>query len=180
MNLQAFNKFTTAVVVITLMYSCSITKNTSSKVAKVNITSTKTELPGQGSVIFTQKKDRVEMSLELNFPLKANKTVAVHIHEHGDCGNAGNDAHGHWNPTKNAHGKWDSAQFHLGDIGNIQLDASGKGIFKITTDKWSIGTGGINDIVGKGLIVHDGVDDYTTQPTGNAGSRIGCGVITIF
>lgn len=161
-----------------LMYSCSSLNNASGKKASAVISATKSSMPGSGTINFVQKGNQVAMKLEISFPGKANQSVAVHIHEHGDCGNEGNDAHGHWNPTKNSHGKWGDAQFHLGDIGNVQLDANGKGSTSITTDKWSIGTGADNDVVGRGLIVHDGVDDYVTQPTGNAGSRIGCGVIT--
>lgn len=160
-----------------LFYSCSSVKGGKLKVASATITATKPEVAGSGTITFTQRQSKVEMKLELSFPSKANKTVAVHIHEHGDCGNAGNDAHGHWNPTNSKHGKWGSAEFHLGDIGNVSLDASGKGSLSIETDKWSVGTGASNDVAGRGLIVHDGVDDYVTQPTGNAGARIGCGVI---
>ena len=106
------------------------------------------------------------MNLSIDFPSKANQTVAVHIHEHGDCSNEGNGAHGHWNPTNSKHGKWGSSEFHLGDIGNVKLDNAGKGMLKLDTDKWSVGTGASNDV-------------FVTQPTGNAGSRIGCGVITL-
>lgn len=158
-------------------YSCSSMNKGQGKKASAVISATRATMPGSGTINFVQKGDQVAMKLEISFPGKANQSVAVHIHEHGDCGNEGNDAHGHWNPTKNSHGKWGEAQFHLGDIGNVELDANGKGSISITTDKWSIGTGADNDIVGRGLIVHDGVDDYVTQPTGNAGSRIGCGVI---
>ena len=162
-----------------LSFSCSSIKGGNTREAKASIASTKPEVAGSGTVSFIQKQNEVEMKLDLNFPSKANQTVAVHIHEHGDCGNAGNDAHGHWNPTNSKHGKWGSAEYHLGDIGNVKLDASGKGSLKLETDKWSVGTGATNDVSGKGIIVHDGVDDYVTQPTGNAGSRIGCGPIEL-
>ena len=162
-----------------LSYSCSSLKGGAKKEAKASIASTKASVPGSGSISFVQKGSEVQMKLNISFPSKANKSVAVHIHEHGDCGNEGNAAHGHWNPTKSKHGKWGGAEYHLGDIGNVQLDASGKGSLEIKTDKWSVGTGADNDVAGKGLIVHDGVDDYVTQPTGNAGSRIGCGVIEL-
>jgi Cu-Zn family superoxide dismutase len=117
------------------------------------------------------------MTIEITVPAKANKNVAVHIHEHGDCSDKGNMAHGHWNPTNAQHGKWSSDAFHLGDIGNIKLDGKGKGKITVTTDLWTLGGAANRNILGKALIVHGGEDDYKTQPTGNAGTRIGCGVI---
>lgn len=120
---------------------------------------------------------KVVMLLELTIPAKANQSVAVHLHEHGDCGDNGKNSHGHWNPTQQAHGKWGSAQFHLGDIGNVTLDAQGKGSLSMETNLWTLGGPAASNILGRAVIVHGGMDDYTTQPTGNAGNRIGCGVI---
>jgi Cu-Zn family superoxide dismutase len=118
------------------------------------------------------------MTIDITVPTKANQNVAVHIHEHGDCGNMGKEAHGHWNPTKENHGKWASGAFHRGDIGNVALNGEGKGTMELETDQWSIsGSDTTKNIINKAIIVHGGVDDYSTQPTGNAGSRIGCGVI---
>ena len=86
-------------------------------------------------------------------------------------------SHGHWNPTNKQHGKWGSADFHSGDIGNVQLDNQGKGTLTLETDLWTLGGGPEKNILDKALIVHGGTDDYTSQPSGNAGTRIGCGVI---
>ncbi|MEO8795470.1 MAG: superoxide dismutase family protein [Daejeonella sp.] len=150
------------------------------KKAEAVITATKADFPVSGVLKFEEEKNgKVEMELELNVPGKANQTVAVHFHEHGMCGNEGNDAHGHWNPTNTQHGKWGSSSFHSGDIGNIQLDANGKGKLEIESDLWTIGGDDKTNILNRGVIVHGGVDDYTTQPTGNSGARIGCGVITL-
>lgn len=120
---------------------------------------------------------KVKLVLDLNIPAKAGKSVAVHIHEHGDCGDHGNMSHGHWNPTQQQHGKWGSASFHAGDIGNVDLDKDGKGTLTMETDLWTIGGDSLKNILDRAVIVHGGVDDYTSQPTGNAGGRIGCGVI---
>ena len=166
----------TAVCTAIFIYSCASMK-TSKKQAKATISATKTEIPGNGTISFVQDGTEVDMKLELNFPSKAGQVLAVHIHEHGDCGNAGNDAHGHWNPTKSNHGKWGEGQFHLGDIGNVQLDANGKATLNLETNLWTVGTGATNDVVGKAIMIHEKADDFTTQPTGNAGGRIGCGVI---
>ena len=131
-----------------------------------------------GTINFdTLKNGKVKMQLDLTVPSKAGKSVAVHIHEHGDCGNKAEMAHGHWNPTKAQHGKWDSGDFHLGDIGNVKLDAKGKGHLVMETYRWSLGGSWSKNILGKAIIVHGGTDDYKTQPSGNAGTRIGCGVI---
>lgn len=156
----------------------SVADSTSAKQAHADISATKADTSGSGMAHFTALGDgKVEMKLTLEFPAKANQSVAVHFHEHGDCGDSGNGAHGHWNPTGEKHGKWDSAEHHSGDIGNINLDGNGKGEITIQSDRWSIGGDEKTNILDKAIIVHSGVDDYTTQPTGNSGSRIGCGVI---
>lgn len=120
----------------------------------------------------------VRLELSISAPSRAGKSVAVHLHEHGDCGEHGNASHGHWNPAGKSHGKWGSDQgFHSGDIGNVTLDAQGNGTLAMETDLWTLGGSADKNILGRALIVHGGEDDYTSQPTGNAGNRIGCGVI---
>lgn len=148
------------------------------KGAYADISSTKADTSGSGRAEFSKKDDgTVEMSLTVNFPKMANKSVAVHLHEHGDCGDSGKGAHGHWNPTNEAHGKWGSDAHHSGDIGNVDLNADGAGAITISSNRWTIGGDDKTNILNRAVIVHSGVDDFTTQPTGNAGSRIGCGVI---
>jgi Cu-Zn family superoxide dismutase len=149
------------------------------EIAKATLNSTATnEIIGTVK-FFSQAGGKIKMDLELNFPEKADSTVAVHFHEHGDCGNMGENTHGHWNPTNEAHGKWGSSAYHSGDIGNIKLDAKGHAELSITTDRWSTMQNDIKNIIGRGIIVHGGTDDYTTQPTGNSGPRVGCGVIEV-
>jgi len=152
--------------------------STMAKSAHADISATKKDTAGSGTAHFTQSPGKaVQMKLTLDFPKKANQSVAVHFHEHGDCGDMGNGAHGHWNPTKEKHGKWGAAEYHSGDIGNITLDANGKAEITIESERWTIGGDEKTNILNRAIIVHSGVDDYTTQPTGNSGSRIGCGVI---
>jgi Cu-Zn family superoxide dismutase len=104
----------------------------------------------------------------------------VHIHEMGNCMSPdAMSAGAHWNPTMKDHGKWGVDPFHLGDIGNMMVDAQGNGTITLTTDLWTIGGGGQNDVVGKAILVHDMADDFMTQPAGGAGARIGCGVIAL-
>lgn len=146
--------------------------------AEAVLTGTNADTTLTGTARFTENNGQVKLVLDVEIPKMANKTVAVHIHEHGSCGDMGKEAHGHWNPTKANHGKWGSASFHAGDIGNIDLNGEGKGTMELETDLWSISASDTTkNILNKAIIVHGGKDDFTTQPTGNAGSRIGCGVI---
>ena len=145
--------------------------------AEAILSGTYTDTTLSGNATFEEMNGKVKMILNITAPGKANQSVAVHIHEHGACGDMGKEAHGHWNPTNKKHGKWGSDNFHSGDIGNVELDKDGKGSLELETDLWSIGGDSTTNILDRAIIVHGGVDDYKTQPTGNAGNRIGCGVI---
>ena len=148
-------------------------------VATANLMSTADATQQIGTAQFYQlDSTQIRLDLTIDDKSRADSNVAVHFHEHGDCGDMGNNTHGHWNPTKEDHGQWGAAAFHSGDIGNIMLDANGHGTKSVTTDRWSIADDSPNKIVGLGIIVHGGTDDYTSQPSGNSGPRIGCGVIT--
>ncbi len=131
-----------------------------------------------GQAVFTQMGDNIKMVVSL-----ANVSPgehAVHIHAIGDCSAPdGTSAGGHWNPTGVAHGKWGEGEFHLGDIGNMMVDAQGMGTIELTTNLWEMNTGSDIDIVGKAMVVHAEADDFVSQPSGNAGARIGCGVIVL-
>lgn len=151
-----------------------------SKNAEATISGTFADTTVSGTAKFEKLDNgKVKMELELTIPAKANKSVAVHIHEHGDCGDTAKNAHGHWNPTGAQHGKWGSASFHAGDIGNVKLDGKGKGKMDLETDLWNIGGDEKKNILNRSIIVHGGQDDYTTQPSGNSGTRIGCGLISV-
>lgn len=159
-----------------MLMSCSGKKTDTVASAKLFTTSDNKEI---GTAKFYDLGNgQMKMDLELDFPQRADSVVAVHFHEHGDCSNMGENTHGHWNPTNENHGKWGSAAYHSGDIGNIQLDGKGHGSVSVTTDRWSIIADDTKNIIGRGIIVHGGTDDYTTQPSGNSGPRVGCGVIT--
>ncbi len=146
--------------------------------AEAILSGTHADTTVEGTIKFDMDPDgKVKMTLDITVSVMAGKSVAVHIHEHGDCGDMAKMAHGHWNPTDAQHGKWGSASFHAGDIGNIKLNAKGKGTMSLTTDLWTLGGEPRKNLLGRSIIVHGGMDDYKTQPAGNAGSRIGCGVI---
>lgn len=129
----------------------------------------------KGEITFTQKDGQVIMMATLTGLTTGEH--AIHIHETADCSSAdGKSAGGHWNPTFEPHGKWGAAEgYHKGDIGNFTADAEGNGKIEFSTDEWCIGCEDeTKNIIGKGVIVHQGVDDFTTQPTGDAGGRVSC------
>ena len=133
----------------------------------------------KGKATFTQN-DKGELVLRIEVSDAPPGEHAVHIHEKGDCSSPdGKSAGDHWNPTHMEHGKWGAPgdHHHLGDIGNMNVDAGGKGTLTLETSKWTAGGGGVNDVIGHAIVVHGGVDDFKSQPAGNAGPRIGCGVI---
>ena len=107
--------------------------------------------------------------------LKPGQAHGFHIHEAGDCSSGdGMSAKGHFNPQGKAHGQPGAG--HAGDLPMLQADKAGKAKLDVTVDGISIGSGAGN-IVGRGLIIHADPDDFKTQPTGNSGARIACGVI---
>jgi Cu-Zn family superoxide dismutase len=101
-----------------------------------------------------------------------------HIHECGDCSaQDGNSAGGHFNPLGKSHGSPMDMMRHLGDMGNIEADANGDAHLEYIDN--TISLSGENSIIGRSIIVHKSEDDLKTQPTGNAGARVACGVIGI-
>ena len=129
----------------------------------------------KGSVTFTEENGKVTMLANLSGLSEGEH--AIHIHEKADCSSAdGKSTGGHWNPTGTPHGKWGAAEgYHKGDIGNFMANADGYATKEFSTNEWCIGCDDPNkNIVGKAVIVHQGVDDYTSQPSGAAGARVSC------
>lgn len=138
----------------------------------------KSESKATGKVEFSETNGTVKLEVKLSGLTPGEH--AVHIHEKADCSSPdGKSAGGHWNPTMAPHGKWGAAEgYHKGDIGNVIADENGTASISMETDEWCIGCGDEKkDILGKAIIVHQGTDDFTTQPTGNAGGRVSCGGI---
>jgi superoxide dismutase, Cu-Zn family len=128
-----------------------------------------------GTVTFTQKGSQVAVQARVT-GLKPNAEHGFHLHEKGDCSSPdGNSAGGHFNPDGKPHGPQD-APHHAGDMPALKADGSGAAEAKFMLSGVSVGSGA-GDVVGKGLIVHAQPDDYKTQPTGNAGARLACGVL---
>lgn len=129
-----------------------------------------------GEVSFTQKPGGIVAMNALVRGLKPNSEHGFHIHENGNCADNGNAAGGHFNPKQGSHGKYDAAMHHMGDLPSLKADANGVAKLNMESHDLSL-LAGPGNIIGRGLIVHANPDDYVTQPTGNAGGRIGCAVI---
>jgi Cu-Zn family superoxide dismutase len=129
-----------------------------------------------GEATFEQAGDKVRVIVfAQNLP--PDRELGFHIHEAGDCSSGdGMSAKGHFNPHGKPHGNPSSPERHAGDLPSLKVGKDGRAKIDVTVDAISIGKGP-GDIVGRGLIIHAQADDYTTQPTGNAGARIACGVI---
>ena len=170
--IKKFKKTLTAPLILLIM-GCETKTTAIAKIEQIN----QSEI--SGLAVFTKHKNGIKVKLSLNG--KKNTTLAVHIHEGMECDKVdGKSAKGHWNPTGEKHGRWGTSSFHSGDIGNIAMDKNGVGSYELidTVGRWSIGGYGETNILDRSMIIHDGVDDGKTQPSGAAGGRVACGLIT--
>jgi superoxide dismutase, Cu-Zn family len=131
-----------------------------------------------GKVQFSETAEgKVKVVADLE-GLKPNQQHGFHIHQFGDCtATDGASAGGHYNPASSAHALPPTTPRHAGDLGNVQADASGKAHYETTIDVISIASGQ-HPILGRAVIVHEKTDSGA-QPTGDAGGRLGCGVIGV-
>lgn len=136
--------------------------------------------PGQnskvsGNVTFTQSGNQVKVVAHVEGLTPGRH--GFHIHDKGDCSAPDfSSAAGHFNPGGGKHGAPDAAEHHAGDFGNIEANAAGMAHAEFTSSAITI-SDGPNSVVGRAVIVHAKADDLTTQPTGDAGGRLACGVI---
>lgn len=132
-----------------------------------------------GTVRFTQEGgNKVKVVADIQ-GLQPNSKHGFHIHEFGDCSAPdATSAGGHYNPEGHAHAGPDAKERHAGDLGNLEANAQGNAHLEITLDNLTI-TGQRNPIIGRGVIIHAKADDLKSQPTGDAGGRIACGVIGV-
>ena len=131
-----------------------------------------------GKVFLTDTPEGLK--IEANFMSVSPGKHGFHIHENGACGEEGKAAGGHFNPDKAPHGllsKDGMGHAHAGDFGNVEIAADGTGKFE-AVEKGLTLTPGDHSVAGKAFILHEKEDDFG-QPTGNAGGRIGCGVIEV-
>ena len=128
-----------------------------------------------GMVMFHEHGDHVMVHAKVS-GLKPNGEHGFHVHEKGDCSSGdGMSTGGHFNPTGKPHGPQD-ADHHAGDMPSLKADANGQADVTFHLSGVTL-KDGPTSLMGKGVIVHVGPDDYKTQPTGNSGARIACGVI---
>lgn len=131
----------------------------------------------KGTVEFKETDDGIEVTANIEGLKKG--VHGFHIHEKGDCSAPdAKSAGGHFNPGGHKHGAPDAAEHHEGDLGNITAEKDGKGTATLTIKGVTLGDGDTS-IVGKGFIIHAKADDLKSQPVGNAGDRVACGVITL-
>jgi Cu-Zn family superoxide dismutase len=128
-----------------------------------------------GTVTFTKTGDTVQVVADIT-GLTPGKH-GFHIHEFGDCSAAdASSAGGHFNPMHKPHGAPDSPERHEGDMGNLEADSTGKAHLELKDSMLKFS--GADSILGHAVIVHEKVDDWS-QPVGNAGGRLACGVIGV-
>jgi superoxide dismutase, Cu-Zn family len=131
-----------------------------------------------GTVTFSREGSRVRVDVDVQ-GLPPNSTHGFHIHEFGDCSTPDfASAGGHFNPEGHMHAGPETPMRHAGDLGNIKADAQGNAKEQLTVGNITLGSG-MNNILGRSVIVHANADDLKTQPSGNAGGRIACGVIGV-
>lgn len=171
-------------------FACSETKE---KTEEVEVVRPETEMNNQTVTTNLMSTSGSELAGVVTFKEVANGSIdltvalsgiapgehAVHLHETGDCSAPdGKSAGGHWNPMEVNHGhRIEDKQFHKGDIGNITIGNDSTGTLNMEIEGWSIGGDSTSNILNKAVIVHAGPDDFSSQPSGAAGPRIGCGVI---
>ncbi len=162
--------------ILALVLSACATQKKATQVTAKLISKNKSSVIGE--IHFVQYSSHVVYSANVS-GLKPNSKHGFHIHEFGDCSSAdGKSAGGHFNPGKHSHGNPDSQIKHVGDLGNLHSDSKGHAQFSgKQLSKNLLNSESDSFIIGKAIIIHDKMDDFKSQPTGNAGKRIACGVI---
>ena len=132
-----------------------------------------------GSIALTAEDGAVRLTGVIQ-GLKPNSEFGFHIHEKGDCSAPdASSAGGHFNPANADHGHPEGETHHAGDMLNLKSDAQGVAQVDTRAMGATLHSGLPTDVLGKAIVVHEGPDDYQSQPSGNSGARIACGVITV-
>jgi Cu-Zn family superoxide dismutase len=167
-------RFALAICLVAAIAGCQ-SMRLSGPSASANLQPTKGN-KASGTASFTQVGDKVHVVANIS-GLNPGQEHGFHIHEAGDCSSGdGMSTKGHFNPMGKPHAHYSTPERHAGDMPALKADASGNARIDTTLDVMTV-TPGPASIVGRGLIVHASPDDYKTQPTGNAGARVACGVI---
>jgi Cu-Zn family superoxide dismutase len=129
-----------------------------------------------GRVTLTESGGQVRAHVELA-GLAPNSEHGFHIHDKGDCSAPdASSAGGHYNPGGSTHGRAGTTPRHAGDLPSLTADADGRVRADVVLEGVTLAAGPTS-IVGRSLVVHRDRDDFTTQPAGNSGPRVACGVI---
>lgn len=164
-----------AVISAAALVGCQTYTGQTSKQARANLDA-KSGSQVAGTVNFSERFDKVLVSVKVS-GLKPNSQHGFHVHEKGDCSSADAlSAGGHFNPDGNPHSHAGQAKRHAGDLVNLVADGKGEAIVSFEVDTIRVDDGKYG-ILNRAVIVHANPDDYVSQPVGNAGGRIACGLI---
>src|SRR5262245_33442386 len=171
---RAMKRTITAVVAVVLLAACQTTTGqTPRATAKLEPTQGNKTV---GEATFEQVGGKLRVVVLVQ-GLRPDQEHGFHIHEVGDCSSGdGMSAKGNFNPFGKPHGNPGGPERHAGDLPSLRADKDGRAKIAVEVDLITL-TDGPGNIIGRGLIVHADPDDYRTQPTGNAGARLACGVI---
>ena len=163
-----------SLVTASLLAACQTTGQEGAR-ASAQLQPTKNNT-ASGTVTFQQTAGKVRVVADVS-GLAPGREHGFHIHEAGDCSSGdGLSAKGHFNPHMKPHGHYGGAERHAGDLPALKADDKGNARIEQDVDVITVAPGPAG-IVGRGVIVHADPDDYKSQPTGNAGARLACGVI---
>jgi Cu-Zn family superoxide dismutase len=165
-------------IMLTGFVLVALSYRVSAETGQADIKATTDTSKVSGMVKFEDTKDGLKVTAQIeNVPPGKH---GFHIHDFGSCGDNGAKAGGHYNPKGAPHGHVTTdglARAHPGDLGNIEVGPNGKGTLEAVIPGVSLSKGELT-VGGRAVVLHEKVDDFG-QPTGNAGSRIGCGTIVI-
>ncbi|HTN50344.1 MAG TPA: superoxide dismutase family protein [Burkholderiaceae bacterium] len=129
-----------------------------------------------GKVTFQEVDGGTSVRAEVS-GLPPNRQFGFHVHDKGDCSAPDfMSAAGHFNPDTKPHGDHKTAESHAGDLPNLASDGQGNAVLAYTSSKLTVASGP-RSVVGRAVVVHENPDDYRSQPAGNSGPRIACGII---
>ncbi len=172
MKAKSFFALLAATLAVTLVSSASAQDATKA----IAVLSSASGSKVSGTVTFTKVGDEVKVVADVT-GLTPGKH-GFHVHEFGDCSAPdATSAGGHYNPEKHQHADRTASDRHVGDLGNLEADASGKAHLDWTDKMLTLR--GDDSVIGLAVIVHEKEDDLKSQPVGNAGGRLACGVIGV-
>lgn len=161
------------VVVLLALAACAAPRPSAVAVAELQPTR---GYSAAGTVRFEQWGDKVRVSGEVR-GLKPGAEHGFHIHDKGDCSSGdGTSAGPHFNPHGSMHGRYGDVVHHVGDLMPLTADANGVARFSYESTDMTVAAGPTS-VVSRGLIVHRDPDDFKSQPAGNSGPRMACGVV---